>query len=124
MATGLRNKMVQLHSEIVLGDCIKVMKLFPDKTIDLIVTDPPYGINYVSNHRQNKFKPIENDNGNYIDLLRSAMAEFKRLLKPNGGLYIFTRFDVYPTFHSIILDQFDKISSNIVWVKNNTGWVI
>ena len=26
------------------GDCLEVMKDIPDKSIDLIVTDPPYGI--------------------------------------------------------------------------------
>ena len=31
---------VQLH----LGDCIKIMKLIPDKSINLIVADPPYNI--------------------------------------------------------------------------------
>lgn len=27
------------------GDCLEIMKDLPDKSIDLVVTDPPYGIN-------------------------------------------------------------------------------
>jgi site-specific DNA-methyltransferase (adenine-specific) len=31
-------------NEIILGDCLEVMKQIPDKSIDLVLTDPPYGI--------------------------------------------------------------------------------
>lgn len=31
-------------NEIILGDCLKVMKTFPDKSLDLVLTDPPYGL--------------------------------------------------------------------------------
>ena len=31
-------------NKITLGDCLEVMKQLPDKCIDLILTDPPYGI--------------------------------------------------------------------------------
>lgn len=30
-------------NEIILGDCMGFMKKLPDKSIDLIITDPPYG---------------------------------------------------------------------------------
>jgi site-specific DNA-methyltransferase (adenine-specific) len=30
---------------IIHGDCLEVMKTFPDKSVDLVLTDPPYGIN-------------------------------------------------------------------------------
>ena len=38
--------MENLINKINLGDCLEVMKLIPDKSIDLVLTDPPYGINY------------------------------------------------------------------------------
>jgi DNA modification methylase len=31
-------------NRIICGDCLEVMKLIPDKSIDLVLTDPPYGI--------------------------------------------------------------------------------
>lgn len=33
-------------NQIILGDCLEVMKKLPDKSIDLVLTDPPYGIGY------------------------------------------------------------------------------
>lgn len=32
-------------NSIVLGDCLEVMRTMPDKCVDLVLTDPPYGIN-------------------------------------------------------------------------------
>lgn len=31
-------------NQVVMADCLEAMKLIPDKSIDLILTDPPYGI--------------------------------------------------------------------------------
>lgn len=31
-----------MKSEIILGDCLEVMKTMPDKSVDLVLTDPPY----------------------------------------------------------------------------------
>lgn len=33
-------------NKIILGDCLEVMKEMADKSVDLVLTDPPYGINY------------------------------------------------------------------------------
>jgi DNA modification methylase len=47
-------------NEIHLGNCIDIMKSeIDDKSIDLVITDPPYGINY-SSFRTNS-KKIKND---------------------------------------------------------------
>jgi site-specific DNA-methyltransferase (adenine-specific) len=34
----------ELKNTVVIGDCLEGMKLIPDKSIDLVLTDPPYGI--------------------------------------------------------------------------------
>lgn len=33
-------------NKIICGDCLEVMKDIPDKSIDLVLTDPPYGIDF------------------------------------------------------------------------------
>jgi len=33
-----------MESKIILGDCLEVMRTMPDKSVDLVLTDPPYGI--------------------------------------------------------------------------------
>jgi len=34
-----------LTVELYLGDCLEVMRSMPDKSVDAVITDPPYGIN-------------------------------------------------------------------------------
>ena len=45
---------------IMLGDCLKKLKIIPDNSIDLIVTDPPFGIGFMGK-AWDTFKP------HYID---------------------------------------------------------
>jgi len=49
--------MIQLFQ----GDCLEVMKGIPDKSIDLVVTDPPYGIGIAKNPFRQKFAKKEWD---------------------------------------------------------------
>ena len=51
------NDMTLLH-----GDCLELMKDIPDASVDLVLTDPPYGINFRSNHRKERYQAINNDN--------------------------------------------------------------
>jgi len=42
-------------NKIIQGDCLEVMKTLPDKCIDLVLTDPPYGIGIANNPFRQKF---------------------------------------------------------------------
>ena len=57
--------MLEINS-VNQGDCLELMKHINDNSIDLVVTDPPYLINYKTNHRKNKnhefCSVIQNDN--------------------------------------------------------------
>ena len=36
-------------NKVIQGDCLDIMRQIPDKSVDLVITDPPYGLNYQSN---------------------------------------------------------------------------
>ena len=76
--------------KLLHGDCLEFLKDIPDKSVDLILTDPPYGIGFQSNYRKQRFKKIENDTNILIEWLDEA----KRILKDTGAIYCFTRWDV------------------------------
>ena len=40
-----RNKVYLDGGEVWLGDCLEIMPSIPDKSIDMILCDPPYGLN-------------------------------------------------------------------------------
>jgi site-specific DNA-methyltransferase (adenine-specific) len=70
--------------KIICGDCLEVMKNIPDKSIDLILTDPPYGINYNSN-RTDRSDYLQNDRlDDWLSILPAMFTEFKRILKDSG----------------------------------------
>ena len=45
------------EQKIIQGDCLEVMKTFPDKSFDLVLTDPPYGINVGENTSAKEGRP-------------------------------------------------------------------
>uniref|UniRef100_A0A6M3IWH8 Putative methyltransferase n=1 Tax=viral metagenome TaxID=1070528 RepID=A0A6M3IWH8_9ZZZZ len=50
-----RNQMIDLR----LGDCLEVMKTIPDNSVDLVLTDPPYGIGVACKELGRNFIGIE-----------------------------------------------------------------
>lgn len=70
-------------NSIICGDCLEIMKDIPDKSIDLVLTDPPYGINY-----KGSVGSIENDKD--LDWLKDFFKQINRVLKDNTNLYIYT----------------------------------
>ena len=48
--------------QVVNGDCLEFMKLLPDKSIDLVLTDPPYGIGIANNPFRQKYEKSDWDN--------------------------------------------------------------
>ena len=82
---------------IVLGDCVEEMKKLPSGSVDLIVTDPPFGVNYESRLRSETFGKIEGD-GKNDPVLSWSLAQCYRVLKSNSNIYVFTRWDVLPRF--------------------------
>jgi tRNA1(Val) A37 N6-methylase TrmN6 len=79
-------------NKILHGDCIDAMRQMPAASVDFILTDPPYLVNY----RDRLGRSIDNDaNG---DWLKPAMADAYRLLKPNRVAVMFygwTRTDAF-----------------------------
>lgn len=64
-------------NEIILGDCEDVLKTFPDNSIDLIITSPPY-----ADSRKKTYGGIHADE--YVAWFLPKTAEFLRVLKPTG----------------------------------------
>ena len=98
---------------------MEVMKTIPDKSIDLILTDPPYGMNYQSAWRTAtpQFKKIENDNN--IDWFPDFIKECYRVLKDDRHIYIFCNDYYISEFRKLVEDAGFKPKRTLVWVKNN-----
>lgn len=75
------------RSVVYCGDSSEVVSYLPRDFVDLIVTDPPYGVGYQSNTRREKFDKIvgDDDNAFVAGILRSC----QRALKENRHMYVF-----------------------------------
>jgi len=80
------------RGRIDLGDCIKVMANWPSDSIDLVVTDPPYLVNY----KDRANRSIANDKTD--EWLAPAFEQVYRVLKPHSfcvSFYGYTKTDVF-----------------------------
>jgi len=110
---------------VYFEDCVEGMReRLDDDSVDCVITDPPYGIDFQSSYRYEspQFDRIDADESveDAIQLYREACAEAKRVLKPDGHFYAFTRWDVYPAFVGTTAEFFD-VTNCLVWRKNNWG---
>lgn len=110
----------KFRDEFLRGDCFKMLPKIPEESIDLVLTDPPYGIDYQSNRRVAKEKLPKFANDVELSWLPRFVEEVHRVLKPDRHFYCFTRFDTYPIFYQEISARF-KIKNCLIWVKNNHG---
>lgn len=100
---------------LIYDDCLEVMKSIPNESIDLIVTDPPYLINYKSHWCYSKVITGDND----YDLIEKSIKEMYRVLKNNSAAYIFCSPKRIDYFMGCCLNTGFVIKNSIIWVKNN-----
>lgn len=112
-------------NRIYNGDCLEIMRTWPDACVDLVVTDPPYGVSYVTNHRAAndplRQRDIANDTGDWLPFARSWFSEVCRLLKPNSHFYSFGSFVTAPQMQPLIGSEL-TFKNALVWDKLN--WTV
>jgi len=91
------------HGKLYCGDCMDIIQTI--ENVDLVITDPPYGMNYQSNYRVIKYEKIQNDDRLPIEVIK-IMIE-----KAHNAAYFFCRWDN--------LYDMPRPKSFISWVKNN-----
>lgn len=108
---------------LINDDCFSVLKNIPDHSVDLILTDPPYNIAKYStgNMKFNWRSEINNDLAEW-DLSElnpeDLVGEFKRVLKPNGNIFIFCSYNIIGEYHKVFDPEFDTFQF-MVWHKTN-----
>lgn len=110
------------NSFVGQGDSLDLLKLIPDHSVSLILTDPPY--------HSTKKDNITNDTAfdtddSFLNWMEKYFIEWKRVLRPNGSIFVFCSSAMSARLEVIMANNFN-ILSHVVWTKPNDpgfdGW--
>lgn len=90
--------------KLLHGDCIEHLKTLPDCSVDLVLTDPPYGLRFMGKSWDYNVPGVE------------VWAECLRVLKPGGHLLSFSSTRTYHRMAVAIEDAGFEIRDMIEWV--------
>ena len=105
-----------LNVKLINDDTLAFIKTLPDSCIDLIVTDPPY-FKVKPNGWDNQWRGDED----YLAWLDCCLSEFWRVLKPAGGLYLFSGHRLASDIEILMRQRFNVLN-HIVWAKPSGRW--
>lgn len=95
----------------ICGDALEELKKIPDKSVRLIVTDPPYNLN--KNYGNNNDK-LEFDE--YLEFSYKWLSEAKRILTDDGTIYVFMGMRYISYIYSILEQRLGMtFNSWITW---------
>jgi len=101
------------------ADVREVLPSMPSESVDLIVTDPPYGIGFDGNRWEtDKYDELAGDDS--PELMASVADELARVLKADRHAYVFCRWDTLPAVLESYGQHFE-VDTTIVWDKDDGG---
>jgi DNA modification methylase len=102
------------HVTLWQGDASLVLPGIETESLDLVVTDPPYGVDWQSGFRTESFDRLANDGSADREIVRGILRESVRLVGQNRHLYVFGPTDVLEGL---------KVSATtpLVWDKATIG---
>jgi DNA modification methylase len=98
-----------LFNVIHQGDAVKILKQYPDESVDLVFADPPYNLD--KNYNVYADEQAEEQ---YIQWCNSWLTEYIRILKPTGSLYLLN-LPRWAMYHAFFLNQHLYFQNWIVW---------
>lgn len=109
--------------QIFQEDCISGMRArIPDNSVDLVITDPPFGIEFGAKRGNYNRKPdrvLEGYNEvkgvDYLEFTRAWLSEVRRVLKPSGSLYIFSGWNYLKDILIALDEQELTLVNHLVW---------
>ncbi|QCO55675.1 site-specific DNA-methyltransferase [Pseudorhodobacter turbinis] len=115
-------------NQILGGDCIDVMNSLPAGSVDLIFADPPYNLQLKGDlHRPDNSKVDAVDDhwdqfssfAKYDQFTQLWLAAAKRLLKPNGAIWVIGSYHNIFRVGATLQDQGFWVLNDVVWRKTN-----
>lgn len=113
---------------ILSGDCIEAMRALPAESVDLIFADPPYNLQLRGElHRPDNSRVDAVDEewdrfasfAAYDDFSRAWLAAARRLLKPDGAIWVIGSYHNVFRLGTALQDAGYWLLNDVVWRKTN-----
>lgn len=114
---------------ILQGDCIEILKSFPDESIDLIFADPPYWMRVegaLNRPEGGEFDGCDDEWDNaflsgadYARFSREWLSECLRVLKKDGSFWVIGGMQCIYTIGGIMQELGFWLINDVVWHKSN-----
>jgi site-specific DNA-methyltransferase (adenine-specific) len=88
-------------NKVIMGDCLEVMKGIPDKSVDMILADLPYGTTACKWDTIIPFEPL--------------WEQYKRIIKDNGAIVLTAS---QPFTSALVMSNLDMFKYPIYWIKD------
>lgn len=114
--------------KIIGGDCIETMRELPAGSIDLIFADPPYNLQLggdLTRPDNSRVDGVDDDWDRfdsfeaYDRFTRSWLAEARRVLKPDGAIWVIGSYHNIFRVGTALQDEGFWILNDIIWNKTN-----
>jgi adenine-specific DNA-methyltransferase len=102
--------------DLRLGDSLEVMRTLPDSSVQLIATDPPYYKVKMGEAWDRQWSSP----ADYLAWMGRLCDEWRRVLAPNGSLYVFASPKMAARVECVVGERFEVLNS-ITWRKDE-GW--
>jgi len=109
----IRGVLHRFVNKIIQGDCREILRELPAESVDLLLTDPPYGMRYRAKAGS---RPIVGDDD--LSWFGPFIREAYRVLRPNTHAYIFCNEYGLATFRAEMAAAGFKVKRLLVWVKD------
>src|SRR5271155_585826 len=135
MKIRMTNPLLSALDTVLTGDCIQLMNGLPAGSVDLVFADPPYNLQLNPELRRPNhsvvdgvddewdkfadFASYDRFTRDWLPPPRAALRAARRLLKPDGGLWVIGSYHNIFRVGSILQDLGYWILNDIVWRKTN-----
>ncbi len=117
-----------LYDTVLRGDCVEEMKKLPSASVDLVFADPPYNLQLagdLTRPDQSKVDAVDDhwdkfaSFADYDAFSRAWLTECRRVLKPNGALWVIGSYHNIFRVGTILQDLGYWVLNDVIWRKTN-----
>ncbi|GAB4188005.1 MAG: site-specific DNA-methyltransferase [Thalassobaculales bacterium] len=116
------------EDKVLVGDCVALLRGLPAGTVDLVFADPPYNLQLggeLLRPNNTRVDGVDEEWDRFADFAaydafcRAWLSECRRLLKPDGAIWVIGSYHNIYRLGALMQDLGFWILNDVVWVKRN-----